>query len=83
VKEFNKGRLRLGLEGTSSMASWLAQQQLLTGEVKTIDEVIERIELVTVEDLHRVAGQVLAAPPQLAVVGPFSSDAKFSSALGI
>src|SRR5207249_8952285 len=35
AKEFTKGRLRLGLESTNAMASWLTQQQLLTGTIRT------------------------------------------------
>jgi predicted Zn-dependent peptidase len=82
AKEFTKGRLRLGLEGTNSLATWLCQQELLTGRVKTVDEVIDLFEAVTREDLRRVAHGVLTQPIQLAVIGPFPSDAPFRSAIG-
>jgi predicted Zn-dependent peptidase len=82
AKEFTKGRLRLGLEGTNSLATWLCQQELLTGRVKTVDEVIDLYEAVSREDLRRVAQRVLTQPIQLAVIGPFPSDAPFRSAIG-
>jgi len=82
VREFTKGRLRLGLESTNSLASWLCQQQLLTSEVKTVDEVVALYEAVTVEDLQRVARAVLNQPMQLAIIGPFESDAPFRTAIG-
>ena len=47
VKEYVKGRTLLGLEDSSSVASWYATQELLTPELLTPDEAIERIEAVT------------------------------------
>jgi len=82
VREFTKGRLRLGLESTNSLASWLSQQELLMDEIRTVDEVIARYSAVTVADLQRVAKRVLQQPLQMAVIGPFSSDAQFRSAIG-
>ena len=82
AKEFTKGRLRLGLEGTNSLATWLCQQELLTGKVRTVDEVVALFEAVTQEDLQRVARRVLEQPVQLAVIGPFGSDAPFRAAVG-
>jgi len=82
VREYTKGRLRLGLESTNSLASWLCQQQLLTSEVKTVDDVLALYEAVTVQDLQRVARRVLTQPIQLAVIGPFDSDAPFRTAIG-
>jgi predicted Zn-dependent peptidase len=82
AKEFTKGRLRLGLESTNSLASWLCQQQLLMGSVKTVDEVVELVEAVTVDDVQRVGRRVLNNPLQLAVVGPYESDSPFRKAVG-
>src|SRR5438067_9686667 len=38
AKEFTKGRLRLELETTNGVAFWLTYQELLLGEIKSIDE---------------------------------------------
>ncbi len=82
AKEFTKGRLRLGLESTNAMASWLAQQLLLTGTIRTVDEVIGIIGRLTAADLRRVAARVMSAPTQLSVIGPFSSPEPFRRAIG-
>jgi predicted Zn-dependent peptidase len=81
AKEFTKGRLRLGLEGTNSLATWLCQQELLTGRVRTVEEVIGLFSAVTREDVQRVAQRVLRQPIQLALIGPFSSDRVFRTAI--
>src|SRR5438105_6272443 len=77
AKEFTKGRLRLGLESTNAMASWLSQQQLLTGTIRTVEEVIAEVDLVDPAEVQRVAQRMLAGPYQVAVIGPFASDAGF------
>jgi predicted Zn-dependent peptidase len=82
AKEFTKGRFRLGLESTNAMASWLSQQLLLTGTIRTVEEVIETIDQITPEDVQRVSAQVLGQPVQMAVIGPFASDSGFRSAIG-
>jgi predicted Zn-dependent peptidase len=82
AKESKKGRLQLGLEGTTALATWLCQQELLTGEVKSVGEIAELIDAVTPEDLRRVAKRVLDQPLQLAAIGPFTSDAPFRALIG-
>jgi predicted Zn-dependent peptidase len=82
AREFTKGRLQLGLESTNSIAIWLSQQELLTGRIRTVDEVVEALDAITPEDIRRVARRVLEAPLQLAVIGPFNSDAPFLRAIG-
>jgi predicted Zn-dependent peptidase len=44
--------------------------------------VVALYEAVTTEDLQRVARRVLRQPMQLAIIGPFSSDAPFRRAIG-
>jgi predicted Zn-dependent peptidase len=82
AQEFKKGSLRLSLESTTSLASWLCQQELLMGELRTVDEVISLVESIQAEDLRRVAQRVLNQPLQLAMIGPFESDAPFRAAVG-
>jgi predicted Zn-dependent peptidase len=74
--------MRLGLEGTNSLASWLCQQELLMDQIRTVDEVIARYQAVTVADVQRMAKRMLAQPMQLAIIGPFPSDAPFRTAVG-
>jgi predicted Zn-dependent peptidase len=81
AKEFTKGRLRLDLETTNGVAFWLTYQELLLGEIKSIEDELVLVEAVTASDIRRVANSVLLAPLQLAVIGPFSRELPFRSAI--
>jgi len=81
AREFTKGRLRLGLESTNSIPSWLCQQELLMGRIRTVEEVVEILDAITPADIKRVARRILDAPLQMAVIGPFDSDAAFRAAI--
>jgi predicted Zn-dependent peptidase len=39
------------------------------------------VDAVTAADIKRVAGEILRGPLQMAVIGPFPSDAAFRSAM--
>jgi len=71
AKELFKGRLMLRMEDSRSVSSWFASQELLLGNIQTVDEVIEIIEAITPEDLMRVTGELFhSSGLNLAVVGP-------------
>src|SRR5258708_5399695 len=82
AKGFPKGRLRLGPGTTHGVSFLLTYQELLLGEIKTIDEELELVDAVSVADIRRVACEILRGPIQMAVIGPFASDARFRSAIG-
>ena len=82
AKEFTKGRLRLELETTNGVAFWLTYQELLLGQIKTVEEELALVEAVTAADVKRVAEDVLAGPTQMAVIGPFNRDSAFRLAVG-
>ena len=78
AKELAKGRLLLRLEDTRAVSDWMGAQEMLTGSIRSVDEVIQSIEAVRVDDLRRVALQLLVSEQlNLAVVGPFRSDRRF------
>jgi predicted Zn-dependent peptidase len=82
AKEFTKGRLRLELETTNGVAFWLTYQELLLGEIRTIEEELTLIDAVSAADVKRVATEILEGPLQMAVIGPFASEASFRTAVG-
>lgn len=82
AKEFTKGRLRLELETTNGVVFWLAYQELLLGEIKTIDEELAMVDAVTAADVRRVASAVFSNPMQMSVIGPFARDSAFRLAIG-
>ncbi len=82
VKEFTKGRLRLDLETTNGVAFWLTYQELLMGEIRSIEDELSLVDAVTASDIRRVASSVLRSPIQLAVIGPFTRESAFAAAIG-
>jgi predicted Zn-dependent peptidase len=82
AKEFTKGRLRLDLETTNGVAFWLTYQELLMGEIRSIEDELSLVDAVTAADIRRVASSVLRSPIQMAVIGPFTRDASFRSVIG-
>lgn len=81
AQAYSSGRLRVQLEGTSALCTYLGQQELLTGEILTPDEVIARIRAVTVEDVRRQAAEALESGLVGAVIGPFAKPDKFEKSL--
>ena len=65
-----RGGLVLGLEDSGSRMSRLGKAELVHDELLSIDEVIRRIDAVTVEEVREVAALVFGRPEILAVVGP-------------
>jgi predicted Zn-dependent peptidase len=82
AKRLSTGRLLLGLEDTRSVSSWIGSQELLLGQVLTVDQVIRHVNSVTPEDLRRVAnGLLLTEKLNLAVVGPGRGRTRLEKAL--
>jgi len=82
AKEFAKGRLLLSMEDSRAVASWLGTQELFTGKILTVDEVIAHIEAVTPADMQRVARELFRQEKlNLAIVGPFKKEEPFSKLL--
>ncbi|MCD4524897.1 pitrilysin family protein [Nocardioides sp. cx-173] len=65
-----RGGLVLGLEDSGSRMSRLGKAELVHDELLGIDEVLARIEAVTLDDVRAIAAEVFARPEVLAVVGP-------------
>jgi len=55
IKDQLKGSLLLGLESSGSRMHRLAKMEIYTGKHRTLDDVIERINSVTAEDVQNVA----------------------------
>jgi len=81
AKEFTKGRLRLDLETTNGVAFWLTYQELLLGEIRSIEDELKLVDAITAADVRRVANSVLREPMQMAVIGPFTKESGFRSAI--
>ena len=75
AKEFTKGRLLLRMEDSRSVAGWMGGQEILTGRILTVDEVVSIIDAITAEELQQLAQELLVGDKlRLAVVGPVPPD---------
>ena len=72
------------VEDTRAVAAWAGAQELLHDRVLTVDDVVERVNGVNSEEIERVASQYLVPEHlNLAIVGPYRSDAQFRRLLKV
>jgi predicted Zn-dependent peptidase len=72
AKAYTRGRIELRLEESSAVAAWLGTGASLLPRILTVDQVVERFEAVTPDDMLRAARTYLR--PDLArivLLGPF------------
>ncbi|MDP8975511.1 MAG: insulinase family protein [Actinomycetota bacterium] len=69
------GEMALSLEDSGARMYRIGRSQVVHGRVPEIEEVVSRIEAVTLEDAARVAEDVLANERVLALVGPVDEEA--------
>lgn len=82
ARAYTRGRLQLRMEETGAVAAWLGTGESLLPRILTVDEVIERLEALTADDLLRVArAYVRPDLARLAVLGPFRSRLRFERML--
>jgi predicted Zn-dependent peptidase len=82
ARAYTRGRLELRMEDSGAVAGWIGTGEALLPRILTVDEVIERLDGVTVDDLLRVARRLLSpAEARLAVLGPFKSRSLFERSL--
>jgi predicted Zn-dependent peptidase len=76
-----KGSLVLGLEDTGSRMSRLGKGELLHRDLLSVDELLTRVDAVTLDEVRTIAASLLGGPLSLAVIGPFD-DHDFAAAIG-
>jgi len=75
AKELSKGRLVLGMEDTRNVSGWMGGQEILTGRILTVDQVVSIIDAITADELEQLAQELLIGDHlRLAVVGPVTED---------
>ncbi len=75
VKEMSKGRLLLRMEDSHSVAGWVGGQEILTGRILSVDQIISIIDAITTDELKQLAQELLIGSQlRLAVVGPVAND---------
>src|SRR5712691_691311 len=83
--ERGKGQLRgsivLGLEDPSSRMTRIGKSELVYPKLEPVDEILARIDAVTLDDVREVAVAILSQPKALAVVGPYDDADSFTAAV--
>jgi predicted Zn-dependent peptidase len=67
-----KGSLVLGLEDTGSRMTRLAKGDLLYDEQLTVDQLLAKVDAVTLDEVREIAAEVLDQPMSLAAIGAFA-----------
>ena len=73
-----RGGTVLGLEDTGSRMSRIGKSELVYGQHLSVDTVLDRIGSVTLDEVRRVATELLATAPAAAVVGPYKNVEDFA-----
>ena len=71
TKRLVEGRLLLRMEDTRAVSNWMGGQELLRGQMLSIDEALQQVKDVTAEEVCGVAEELLTTEKlNMAVVGP-------------
>jgi predicted Zn-dependent peptidase len=70
-----KGEMALSLEDSAARMSRIGRSLLVHGGVLEVDDLAQRIDAVTLDDVARVAADVLSRPRTVAAVGPVDAAA--------
>jgi len=78
-----KGALVLGMEDTGSRMSRLGKSELMYGNQKSVDELLEEIDAVSSESIKALSSQLLSNKMSMTIIGPFSgkNQGQFDRAL--
>lgn len=82
AKEYLKGHLALSLEDTKDVNGFFGERLLMEGKIETPEEVLKKIDGVTVEDVVRQAKRIFS-PGRLflAIIGPYKDTTSFEKLL--
>jgi len=82
AKEYLKGHMVLALENSRSVAYYYASQELLEKEIDNPDQIMKKIDAVTVEQIKNVAKKYFVEKNlNVAIIGNFTSRQQFEKLL--
>lgn len=73
-----RGSVVMGLEDTGAKMTRIAKAELVYGELPSVDEILHKIDDVTLEDVGRLAAELYAGDLALTVMGPFEDPSSFT-----
>ncbi len=82
AKEYIKGKMAMGLEGSDDVVEYLVTQETIRGEITLPKEKAKMIDKVTADDVLRVAKDIFVNKKlNLAVIGPKANKKKLEKLL--
>jgi len=81
ARSYAKGRFVLGLESPHATIMFGLRRELLEGRAAEPEEILTGLDAVTMEDVQRVATDLLAGDLRLALIGPFEEPERFEPLL--
>jgi predicted Zn-dependent peptidase len=74
AKEGLRGRILLSVESTTNLAGWAADTWLREGEVRTVEETLDKIESVKIDQVKALAEELFQPEKlYLAAIGPHNN----------
>ncbi|MBI3671741.1 insulinase family protein [Candidatus Azambacteria bacterium] len=84
AKEYFKGKTVMGIESSDELAEFLGFQEILKNEILTLEEVIKKIDAVSLAEVNKIAKEVFQNKNMnLALIGPFKDKKEFENILKI
>ena len=82
ARSFTKGRFVLELESPQGLIMFGLRREVLEGRAPDLEEILRGVDAVTVEDVQRVASEIVRDDAlRLAVIGPFEDQDRFDKLL--
>jgi len=81
ARAFAKGRFVLGIESPHGTIMYGLRREVLLGQAEEPEAQLEGLDAVTVEDIQRVAQDIVGKQLKLAVIGPFEDAERFERLL--
>jgi predicted Zn-dependent peptidase len=82
AKDFIRGGTLLSLESSDEMASFFGLQELMTGEILTVEQKFSMMEKVKTQDVKAVANDIFQDNKlNLAIIGPLKDKTGFEKIL--
>ncbi len=82
AKEYLKGKTLMNLESSSAVTNFFGDQELLKKKVKKPEEIFQKIDQVTENDIKKIAKKIFIDKGlNLAIIGPQENEEKISKIL--
>ncbi len=82
ARDYTTGSFRLSLESPMALAQRTGELLLMLGEIEPIDDIVDRLQAVTAEDVQRVAQRLFRDDNlSMSLVGPGADEGELAKAL--